>query len=454
MPTVKPVVILGAGPAGLTAAWELVRSGREVVVWEADPSYVGGGARTVQAEGYRFDIGGHLFHSKSPEVNEFWRKVLPDDFIEAPSLTKILHKGTRLDYPLDPKKAGYKFSFIEGIKTAWSAKKPAAKADAPVENLEQWLISEYGKDLYGKLLKPYYTKVLGLPLDQVSAALGERHFKPLPEDRKSFLYPRLGPGQLWESAANRVLERGSPIFLDRKLQTVHWDETGVTHITGTNAAGEFFQQEGSNFLSSIPLRELLLALDPPAPKEVAAAARALNYRDLITVCVIAGRERVFPETMLMVSDSSVKVANVLNYKNWSPEMVSDSATTSLGLEYFCQQGDNLWSTTEYDLAQLAIREVVQLGLIKEGEVKDAFVVRTPKAAPVYDLTFQHHLDVIKQWIGLFANLQPIGRNGLHVANNQDHSMVTAMLAVRNIQGGEFDCWRVDSDAKYPGNSKP
>jgi protoporphyrinogen oxidase len=450
---VKPVVIMGAGPAGLTAAWELVRSGREVVVWEADPYYVGGISRTVQADGYRFDIGGHLFHSKSPEVNEFWRKVLPDDFIEAPSLTRILYKGTHLDYPLDPKKAGHKFGFIEGLKFAWNAKRAQSKPISPVESLEHWLINQYGQRFYGMLFKAYFEKIQGRPCTQISAALGERHFRPLPADKKTFPYPKLGPGQLWESVANRVLERNSPIFLDRKVQTVHWDETGVTHITGTNGAGEFFQQEGSNFLASIPLRELLLALDPPPPKEVAAAARALQYRDLINISVIANRETVFPETMLMISDPAVKVANILNYKNWSPELVSDGKTTSLGMEYFCAQGDTMSNSTDYDLAQVAIREIVQLGIIKEAEVKDAFVARIPKAVPVYDLSFQQNLEVIKQWVGLFANLQPIGRNGLHSYNNQDHSMVTAMLAVRNIQGGEFDCWKVDADAKYPGSSK-
>jgi len=445
MPTVKPVVIMGAGPAGLTAAWELVRSGREVVVWEADASYVGGIARTVRSEGYRFDIGGHLFVSKSPEVTEFWRKVLPDDFIEVPSLVRILHRGTRFDYPFDAKKAGYKIGILEGLKQSLS--KPAeGKAE---ENLAQWLTNRYGKRFYEMLFKPYYEKINGRPCEEISATMGERHLRPLPGEKKTFPYPKLGPGQLWEAAANRVLERGSPIFLDRRVQTVHWDETGVTHVTGTNAAGEFFQQEGSNFLSSLPLSELLLSLDPPPPKEVAAAARALTYRNLVTVCVIANRASIFEETMLMVSDPAVKVANILNYKNWSPDLVSDAATTSLGMEYFCMGSDNIWNATDYDLAQLGIRDAVALGLIKEADVKDAFVVRTAKALPVYDLDYQRNLDVIKQWVGLFANLQPMGRNGLHNYNYQDHSMVTAMLAVRNIQGGEFDCWKVDADAKYP-----
>lgn len=444
---------MGAGPAGLTAAWELVRSGREVVVWEADSSYVGGIARTVQAEGYRFDIGGHLFYSKAPEVTEFWRKVLPDDFIDAPNLAKILYPGGSFEFPFDAKAAGYKLGFVDGLATAWELRRTKAKPITPEVNLEQWLINRYGPRFYQMLFKPYYTKITGVPLDQISASMGESHLRPLPTDKRKFPYPRLGPGQLWESVANRILERNSPIFLGRKVQTVHWDETGVTHVTSTNAAGEFFQQEGSNFLSSLPIAELLLALDPPPPKEVAAAARALVHRNLITVCVIANREKVGDETMLLVSNPEVKVANILNYKNWSPELVSDAAHSSLGMEYFCRDGDNVWISTDYDLAQLAIREAVQLGLITQAEVKDAFVVRTPKALPLYDLNYQHNLEVIKQWVGLFANLQPIGRNGLHSCNYQDHSMVTAMLAVRNIQGAEFDCWKVNADAKYPETTK-
>ena len=453
MPTVKPVVIMGAGPAGLTAAWELVRSGREVVVWEADPSYVGGIARTVQAEGYRFDIGGHLFYSKSPEVTDFWRKVLPDDFIEAPNLTSILYQGKSFDHPFDPKKAAYQFGFVEGVKASLGLVGKTDKPGQPADNLAQALVNRYGKRYAEKLFKPYYEKIMGRPCEEIDASLAERLFRELPADKKSFPYPRLGPGQLWESVANRVLERGSPIFLDRRVKTLHWDETGVTHVTGTNAAGEFFQQEGSNFLSSLPLGELLLSLDPPPPKEVAAASRALAHRNLITVCLIINREKVFAETTLMVSDPAVKVATILNYKNWSPELVSEAGTTSLGMDYYCAGSDTLWGATDYDLAQLAIREAVHLGLIKEAEVKDAFVVRTPQACPVYDLTYQHNLDVIKQWVGLFANLQPMGRNGLHNYNHQDHAMVTAMLAVRNIQGGEFDCWKVDVDAKYPVGAK-
>jgi protoporphyrinogen oxidase len=449
MPTIKPIVIMGAGPAGLTAAWELVRSGREVIVWEADPSYVGGLARTVQADGYRFDIGGHLFRSKSAEVNEFWRKAMPDDFVACSSPARIYFRGKLLDYPLRVRKVAFSLGLGEGIKSCASYLRARLKPIKPEENLAQWVINRYGRRLYELLFKAYFEKLLGLPCEQISASLAERHFQTLTDGRVDFYYPRHGPGQMWESVANRVLERNNGVFLDRKVQTVHWDETGVTHITGTNAAGEFFQLEGSHFLSSLPLGELLLSLDPPPPKEVAEAARSLRHRALVTACLIVNRETVFAERTLAIHDPVMKVANIQNYKNWSADMVADPATTSLGLEYFCSEGDNTWNATDYDLAQLAIREAVQLGFIREPEIKDAFVVRMPKAYPIYNQKYQHHLEVIKQWVGLFANLQPLGRNGLHSFNHQDHSMMTAMLAVRNIQGGSFDCWKVDADAQYP-----
>jgi protoporphyrinogen oxidase len=267
-----------------------------------------------------------------------------------------------------------------------------------------------------------------------------------------FYYPKLGPGQMWEAAANKVLEKLAPIFLDRKVQTIHWDETGVTHVTGTNRAGEFFQQEGTNFLSSLPLKDLMLSLDPPPPKEVAEAARSLTHRAIVTVCLIINREKVFPDTWIYVPDPAVKVARVQNYKNWSAAMVPDPKLTSLGCEYYCNEGDITWNGTDYDLAQLAIREVVQIGLVKEAEIKDAFVVRMPRALPVHTEATKQNLKTIRDWVSLFANLQPLGRNGLHCEANQDHAMMTAMLAVKNIQGGDFDCWKVTPDAQYPQDS--
>ena len=468
MPSAKPIVILGAGPAGLTAAWELVRSGREVVVWEADPSYVGGLSRTVQAEGFRFDIGGHRFFSKSEEVNEVWRQIMPDDFIECSRLSRIRYRGRFFNYPPETMNVLLNLGLFETSAILLSYFKARVKPIKPEVSAAQWVINRFGKRLFETFFKSYIEKVWGIPCDEISADWAAQRMNGLslrevikgainrgkgaPAAKtliRTFFYPRLGAGQMWEAAANKILERGGGVFLDRRVQTIHWDETGVTHITGTNRAGEFFQQEGSHFLSSLPLRELLLSLDPPPPKEVAAAARGLTYRDLITVCLIVNREKVFPDTWIYIQDPAVKVGRVQNYKNWSADMVPDAKLTSLGMEYFCFEGDNLWTATDYDVAHLAIREAAQTGLIRTAEVKDAFVVRMPKAYPIYDQHYQDHLKVIKDWVGQFANLQPVGRNGMHHYNGQDHSMMTAMLAARNIQGGHYDCWKVTNEAEYP-----
>jgi len=458
---------MGAGPAGLTAAWELIKAGQDVVVWEADPAYVGGISRTVQANGFRFDIGGHRFFSKSEEVNEVWQQIMPDDFIDCPRLSRIYYKGKFFNYPLEAMDSFLKLGPITTALCILSYFKARMSPIKPETTLTQWVTNRFGARLFKMFFKTYTEKVWGISCDEINADWAAQRIKGLslreaiisafkgkkaaPTAKtliRNFFYPRLGPGQMWETAANKVMEKGGKVLLDRRVQTIHWDETGVTHITGTNQQGEFFQQEGTSFISSIPLQELMLSLDPPPPKDVVAAAKALRYRDFLTVCLVINRAKVFPDTWIYIHDPSVKVGRIQNFKNWSAAMVPDPKLTSLGMEYFCFEGDNLWTATDYDLAQLAIREAVQIGLIKAGEVQDAFVVRMPKAYPIYDQSYQKHLKTIKEWVCQFANLQPVGRNGMHHYNNQDHSMMTAMLAARNIMGGSYDCWKVNTDAEY------
>ena len=463
----KPIVIMGAGPAGLTAAWELIRAGRDVIVWEADPAYVGGLSRTVQAENFRFDIGGHRFFSQSTEVNEVWRQIMPDDFIDCPRLSRIYYKGKFFNYPLEAMDSFLKLGAWETFRILLSYAHARLFQIDPEVSFAQWVTNRFGKRLFQIFFKSYTEKVWGISCDEISADWAAQRIKGLslreaiigafkgkkaaPTAKtliRNFFYPRLGPGQMWETATAKINEMGGKVFLDRTVQTIHWDETGVTHITGTNQQGEFFQLEGTHFISSIPLKELILSLDPPPPKEVVTAAKGLRYRDFITVCLVINRANVFPDTWIYIHDPSVKVGRIQNYKNWSAAMVPNPKLTSLGMEYFCFEGDGLWTSSDYDLAQLAIREVVQIGLIKAEEVKDAFVVRMPKAYPIYDQKYQQHLNVIRPWICQFANLQPVGRNGMHHYNNQDHSMMTAMLAARNIQGAHFDCWKVNTEAEY------
>ncbi len=470
----KPIVIMGAGPAGLTAAWELVKEGRDVVVWEADPSYVGGISRTVHANGFRFDIGGHRFFSKSTEVNEVWREIMPDDFIDCPRLSRIYYGKKFFAYPLEAVDSFLKLGPFETLRILGSYARAKLAPIRPETTFAQWVTNRFGRRLFEMFFKSYTEKVWGISCDEISADWAAQRIKGLslrgavlsafrgkkasPTAKtliRNFFYPRLGPGQMWETATKKIMAKGGRVELDRRVQTVHWDETGVTHITGTNQLGEFFQQEGSQFISSIPLKELMLSLDPPPPPEVKAAANALRYRDFITVCLVVNRANVFPDTWIYIHDPTVKVGRVQNYKNWSAAMVPDPKFTSLGLEYFCFEGDGLWTATDHDLAELAIREAEQIGLVKRALVQDAFVVRMPKAYPIYDQDYQRHVETIRAWVCQFHNLQPVGRNGMHHYNNQDHSMMTAMLAAKNIQGADFDCWRVNTEAEYheAGESK-
>jgi protoporphyrinogen oxidase len=474
MSSTKPIVIMGAGPAGLTAAWELIKDGSEVVVWEADPIYVGGISRTVEVNGFRFDIGGHRFFSKSEDVNKVWREIMPDNFIDCPRLSRIYYRRKFFNYPLEAMESFRKLGPFEAVRIVCSYFKARLKPMRPETSFRQWVTNRFGKRLFDMFFKSYTEKVWGISCDEISADWASQRIKGLdlwaavksafagkkaePTAKtliRNFFYPRLGPGQMWETATSKINAQGGKVIMDRKVVTIHWDETGVTHITGVNHLGEIFQQEGSSFISSIPLQELMLALDPPPPPEVKAAAKALRYRDFLTVCLVVNRADVFPDTWIYIHDPTVKVGRVQNYKNWSKEMVPDAKLTSLGMEYFCFEGDGIWTATEHDLAQLAIREAVQIGLIREDEVKDAFVVRMPKAYPIYDQEYHQHVETIRAWVSQFHNLQPVGRNGMHHYNNQDHSMMTAMLAAKNIQGAHYDCWKVNTEAEYheAGESK-
>ena len=474
MSSSKPIVIMGAGPAGLTAAWELTKGGYDVVVWESDPTYVGGISRTVEVDGFRFDIGGHRFFSKSEDVNRVWREIMPDDFIDCPRLSRIYYRRKFFNYPLEAMESFRKLGPFEAVRIVCSYFKARLKPMRPETSFRQWVTNRFGKRLFDMFFKSYTEKVWGISCDEISADWASQRIKGLdlwaavksafagkkaePTAKtliRNFFYPRLGPGQMWETATAKIKAQGGKVIMDRKVVTIHWDETGVTHVTGVNHLGEIFQQEGSYFISSIPLQELMFSLDPPPPPEVKAAAKALRYRDFLTVCLVVNRADVFPDTWIYIHDPTVKVGRVQNYKNWSKAMVPDPKLTSLGMEYFCFEGDGIWTATEHDLAKLAIREAVQIGLVKEEEVKDAFVVRMPKAYPIYDQEYQKHVAIIRAWVCQFHNLQPVGRNGMHHYNNQDHSMMTAMLAAKNIQGERFDCWEVNTEAEYheAGESK-
>lgn len=458
---------MGAGPAGLTAAWELVQKNYPVTVWEADPRFVGGIARTVEQEGYRFDIGGHRFFSKSAEVNEVWRKILPADIQDCPRLSRIFYKKKFFNYPLEAWDAFFKLGPFETARVLLSYFYARLNPIRPETSFEAWVSNRFGRRLFEIFFKSYTEKVWGISTKEISADWAAQRIKGLslreavisafrgkkaPPMAKTlltrFFYPRLGPGMMWEAATDFVNKNGGKVELDRTITAIHWRGDRITAIESRDSSGKTHREEGDHFISSIPLRDLILFMTPAAPAEVISAAKGLRYRDFITVCLVVNEANIFPDTWIYIHDPSVKVGRVQNYKNWSKAMVPDQNKTSLGLEYFCFEGDGLWTSSQKELEELATLEIEAIGLAKREKIEKAFVVRMPKAYPIYDQEYHNHVKVIRGWLKNFTNIQPVGRNGMHHYNNQDHSMMTALLAARNIDGGHFDCWQVNTDAEY------
>ena len=460
----RPVVIIGAGPAGLTAAYELSKAEVRSVVLEKD-RVVGGISRTVSHNGYCFHIGGHRFFTKIKPVEEMWHEVLADDFLLRNRMSRIYYAKKFFHYPLRPFDALRKLGPFKALWILLSFIRAQVRPIKPERNFEEWVVNRFGRHLYEIFFKTYTEKVWGMPCTEISAEWPAQRIKGLsllsalrealikkansPDVIKTlidkFHYPKKGPGMMWERVAEIVSARGSQVLLNTKTLNILWSDavTGLRVQSGSTVD----VIEGRHFISSMPIRELIECFDPPAPAEVRAAASRLKYRDFLTVALVLDRD-AFPDNWIYIHDSSVKLGRIQNFKNWSPDMVPDPTKTCLGLEYFCFEGDGLWSMSDKDLIDLGKRELEMLGLARAADVLDGAVVRMPKAYPVYDETYKEAVNVVRAFVEGLGNLQMVGRNGMHKYNNQDHSMVTAMLAARNILGGRFDLWAVNVEEGY------
>ncbi|QEH33445.1 UDP-galactopyranose mutase [Aquisphaera giovannonii] len=464
-------VIAGGGPAGLTAAYELAKHGRAAVVLEADRRMVGGISRTDEYKGYRFDIGGHRFFSKSGEVNALWREILGGEFVTRSRLSRIYYRRKFYYYPLRPVDALWKLGPWRAARILISYLKARMRPITPERSFEDWVVNRFGRELFSIFFKSYTEKVWGTPTSEISADWAAQRIKGLSltkavlgalfGGRKSrrgeviktlieeFQYPRLGPGQMWETARDRIRELGGAVHMDRRVDRIEHDGSRVNAFLVTDSAGRRSRYTGQHFLSTMPVRDLIRAMDPPAPPEVRRAAESLRYRDFLSVVLIVDRAETFPDTWIYIHEPDVLVGRIQNFKNWSPDMVPDQSRSSLGMEYFCFEGDDLWTRSDADLVELGRREIDLIGLARAEDVVDGCVVRMPKAYPVYDDAYQEHLAVIRRWLSGLGNLELAGRNGMHKYNNQDHSMMTALLAARNILGlGRYDTWKVNTDAEY------
>jgi protoporphyrinogen oxidase len=466
-PADPDVVVIGAGPAGLTAAAELVEAGVPTTVVEAD-SVVGGISRTVEREGWRFDIGGHRFFTKVGRVSRFWHAVLDEDeFLLRPRRSRILYRGRFFEYPLRPWDALRNLGLVEALRCVASYLWVRVRPPADQTNLEGWVTARFGARLYRHFFKSYNEKVWGMPASAMPADWAAQRIRNLslaaalrrallPSGRhgevvsliERFHYPRLGPGLMWERCAEQVEAAGCKVLLEQPVTRVV-REGGRAVRVETTSDGAVTVYPCTHVISSMPLPELVRAMDPPAPRAVLAAADGLRHRDFLTVALVVPADCAFADNWIYVHSPDVAVGRIQNFGAWSEWMVQPGRTC-LGLEYFVFEGDELWELPDEELVALGTRELAAIGLVAEDRVEAGYVVRMPKAYPVYEEGFAERVAVLRSWLAEHVpNVYPVGRNGQHRYNNQDHSMLTAMLAVENVLGtGDHDLWSVNVDGGY------
>jgi UDP-galactopyranose mutase len=480
-----PVVVIGAGPAGLTAAYALTQRGAAVTVIEGD-AIVGGISRTAERDGWRFDIGGHRFFTKVKRVDDLWHEILPaDQFLLRPRMSRIFYDGKLYDYPLKAGNALKQLGIVEAARCVLSYIAARLRPPKNQDNYEDWLVARFGWRLYRTFFKTYTEKLWGFPVSEMpadwaaqrvkslslgnaimNAVLPKRNQKDITSLIEEFQYPRTGPGLMWETAADKVLAHGGQIVMETKVDTVHWSEgvgaTAVTaHVTGGYGPGAgapparhtdlgaTSTYPAGHVISSTPLPSLVRSLEPPPPDAVLAAANGLRFRDFLTVALVVPASASFPDNWIYIHSPEVRLGRIQNFASWSPFMVKDGRTC-LGLEYFVTVGDDLWTMTDDQLVALGTKELAHLGLVASDQVEIGYVVRMPKAYPVYDHSYKKHVQTIVDWMDEHVpNVHPVGRNGMHRYNNQDHSMLTALLTVENIlDDTTHDVWAVNVEEDY------
>ena len=460
------VVIIGAGPAGLTAAFQLAKKGVVSTVIEAD-SVVGGISRTAERDGWRFDIGGHRFFTKVPAVEALWHEILPDeDFLTRPRMSRIYYKGKFFDYPLKAMNALSGLGILEAFLCVSSYVFARIRPPKDQTTFEGWVAGRFGYRLYRIFFKTYTEKLWGVPATEikadwaaqriknlslftavVNALLPKRNQKNVTSLIEEFQYPKYGPGMMWERCRDLVEAAGTKVVLEAPVTAVRWeDDRAVSVVAGSSGGATEYRCD--HVISSMPITTLVKIMDPPVPPEVRAAAEGLRYRDFLTVALVVPEADGFPDNWIYVHSPDVKLGRIQNFGSWSPYLVKEGRTC-LGLEYFVFEGDEVWSAPDEELVELGKRELATLGLVDPARVEAGYVVRMPKAYPMYDDTYRQNLGVLRSWLAEHApNVHPVGRNGMHKYNNQDHSMYTAMLSVENILGADHDTWSVNVEAEY------
>lgn len=457
-------VVIGAGPAGLTAAFELALAGRAPLVVEASP-WIGGIARTHVWGGNRIDIGGHRFFTKSEDVKRLWAAMMDEPMLQVPRLSRIFYRGRFYRYPLQifdtVRNLGLVESLLMFLSYLWARLLPRR----PEDSFEDWVRNRFGDRLYRTFFKTYTEKVWGIPCTEIRADWAAQRIHGLTfmtavlnAIRNSgrvktlitkFDYPRLGPGMLWESATRKIEAAGGRVVTNARVVGLHHTGDCVTSVVVESPGGRK-EIRCDQVISSMPLSMLVKSLEPAAPQPILHAANSLRYRDFIIVALTCRTTDVFPDNWIYIHSADVRVGRVQNFRNWSADMVAPGTGTTLGMEYFCSRGDDLWTMTDDDLVALARGEIGRLGLVSEADLGiEGHVIRELNAYPVYDADYRRHVDDLRTWFQGFSNLQSVGRNGMHRYNNQDHSMLAGHHAALRILGRkELDPWEVNTERSY------
>jgi protoporphyrinogen oxidase len=461
-------IVVGAGPAGLTAALELGKLEFDGVVYEAD-EMVGGISRSVVFQGCRLDIGGHRFFTKAPEVEALWKEILDGDLLVRERMSRIYYRGRYFDYPLRPLNALRGLGPFEATRVLASYLHAQLFPIVDESTFDAWVSNRFGRRLFEIFFKTYTEKVWGMPCSEISAAWAAQRIMNLDlvtALRNAFLrdstrdgeivsslierfyYPRLGPGMMWERCRELAASLGIETHLRSRVTRVLHDGRRIEAVDVEGPDGQTRREPCDSLISSMPIGALVRAMDPDPPAEVLNAANGLRYRDFLIVGLIVERDHLFPDNWIYVHAPEVRVGRVQNFKNWSPEMVSEPELSFIGLEYFVNRGDDLWTMSDAELIALGASEAEQIGLLTSNEVRTGTVIRMPRAYPVYDAEYESHLEVMREWLDHFENLSTIGRNGQHRYNNQDHSMLAGLFAARNLGGADYDLWSINEDLSY------
>ena len=458
------IITLGAGPAGLTAAYLASKEGENAIVLEKEDT-VGGISKTVDYKNFLFDIGGHRFFTKYKEVENLWHEILGDDFLTKPRMSRIYYNRKFFHYPIKPFNALLNLGIGTSLLVVFSFIRSKLFPYKKETNFEEWVSNRFGRKLFNIFFKTYTEKVWGIPCNEIQADWAAQRIKSLSLSKlilnafgfmrkgqvttliDQFQYPRKGPGQMWNTTKELIEQNGGQVHMNTRVTQINRNSTSITSIL-FERNGVVEEIKGDHFISTLPLRELIRILSPSAPEEVRKAADELRYRDFFTVGLVIAKPQIFPDNWIYIHSEDVQVGRIQNFKNWSPEMVPDENLTTLGLEYFCFDTEKIWKKNDEELIAMAKEEACRLNFATLDQVLDGVVIRSPKTYPIYDEGYKERVEIIKTFLSTFDNLQTIGRNGLHRYNNQDHSMLSAIYALQNIKGGSFSVWDINTEDEY------